>query len=377
MSDYVPGLDGIIATKSAVSSLDGANGVLAYRGYPIEDLAANSTFEETALLMLDGELPTQAALDAFTAKLRANYAIDSAIINMMKALPADMHPMAVLQAASAAMDGVYTSEQGDESYNDAMTIRLLAQYGTIVAAWEAVRAGKEPVAPREDLSYAANFLYMLRGGEEAAEADVKMMDICLILHIEHTINASTFTAMVTASALTRPALVMASAIGTLAGPLHGGANERVLNMLNEIGTADKAEAWIDNALANKNVIWGMGHREYAVKDPRAKILEKLLRQYGEDKGTVSPLFGAALKVEEICEARLGAKGVYPNVDFYSGILYQEMQIPVDQYTPIFTMARVVGWLAHWHEQIANNRIFRPTQIYVGAEQRSYKPVAER
>lgn len=377
MSEYVPGLDGIIATKSSVSSLDGANGILAYRGYPIEELAENSTFEETALLMLEGELPSQAELDAFTAKLRANYAIDAAIINMMKALPKDMHPMAVLQAASSVMDGVYNAEQGAESYNDDMTIRLVAQYGTIVAAWEQVRQGKEPVAPREDLSYAANFMYMLRGGEEASEADVRMMDVCLILHVEHTINASTFTAMVTGSALARPALVMASAVGTLAGPLHGGANERVLHMLNEIGTADKAEAWIDNALANKNVIWGMGHREYAVKDPRAKILEKLLRQYGEEKGGVSPLFDAALKVEEICEARLGAKGVYPNVDFYSGILYQEMQIPVDQYTPIFSMARVVGWLAHWREQIANNRIFRPTQIYVGADVRKYVAMDQR
>lgn len=377
MSDYVPGLDGIIATKSAVSSLDGANGILAYRGYPIEDLAENSTFEEATALMLGGELPSQAELDAFTAKLRVNYAIDASIINMMKALPKDMHPMAVLQAASSVMDGVYTAEQGGESYNNDMTVRLIAQYGTIVAAWDAIRAGKEPVAPREDLSYAANFMYMLRGGEEASEADVKMMDICLILHIEHTINASTFTAMVTGSALARPALVMSSAIGTLAGPLHGGANERVLNMLNEIETADKAEAWIDNALSNKNVIWGMGHREYAVKDPRAKILEKLLRKYGEDKGSVSPLFGAALKVEEICEERLGAKGVYPNVDFYSGILYQEMGIPVDLYTPMFTMARVVGWLAHWHEQIANNRIFRPTQIYVGAEKRNYVEMAKR
>lgn len=377
MSDYVPGLGGIVATKSAVSSLDGANGILAYRGYPVEDLAGYSTFEEATQLMLEGELPQQASLEAFTKELRADYAIDTSLINMMKALPKDMHPMAVLQAASSVIDGVYTSEQGSETYNNDMTMRLIAQYGTIVAAWDAIRNGKEPVAPRTDLSYAANFMYMLGGGVEAAEADVRMMDICLVLHIEHTINASTFTAMVTASALSRPALVMASATGTLAGPLHGGANERVLNMLHEIGTADKAEAWIDNALKNKNVIWGMGHREYAVKDPRAKILEKLLRQYGEDKGAVSPLFGAALKVEEICEARLGAKGVYPNVDFYSGILYQEMNIPVDLYTPIFTMARVVGWLAHWQEQIADNRIFRPTQIYIGAEKRSYVEMAKR
>lgn len=377
MSEYVPGLDGIIATKSAVSSLDGKNGILAYRGYPIEQLARESDFEEAAYLMLEGELPTQSQLDNFTQSIRDNYAIDDSVINAMKAMPKDMHPMSVLQAATSILDGVYNSEQDSSDYNDKMTVRLLAQYGTIVAAWQQIRQGKEPVAPRKDMTYAANFMYMLRGGEEAPQEDVEMMDTCLILHIEHTINASTFTAMVTGSALARPALVMASAVGTLAGPLHGGANERVLHMLEEIGTEDKAEAWIDNALSNKNVIWGMGHRAYKVKDPRAQILESLLREYGQKKGSVSPLFATALKVEEICEARLGAKGVYPNVDFYSGILYLEMGIPVDLYTPIFSMARVAGWLAHWREQIADNRIFRPTQQYVGADFRDFIDMDKR
>lgn len=376
MCDYVPGLDGIIATKSSVSSLDGKNGILAYRGYTIEDLAANSTFEESTYLMLNGELPTQTQLDEFTATLRDTRELAPEIINMMEQLPKKMHPMAMLQSVSAALDGVYAPQEGTDTYNMDVTIQLIAQYATVVAAWHNIRNGKEPVSPRKDLSYAANFLYMLNG-EEGAPVDVKMMDICLILHIEHTINASTFTAMVTGSALARPALVMASAIGTLAGPLHGGANERVLHMLREIGSEDKAEQWIDDALTNKNVIWGMGHREYDVKDPRAKILEGLLRTYEAEKGSVSPLFNTALKVEEVCEARLGSKNVYPNVDFYSGILYEEMQIPVDLYTPVFAMARVVGWLAHWHEQIADNRIFRPTQIYQGYEQRGYKAMDER
>lgn len=376
MSEYIPGLDGIIATKSAISSLDGKQGVLAYRGYTIEDLAANSSFEEASYLLLFGELPTSQALQDFNTKLTKARALSPAVVALLKALPKDSHPMAVLQAATAALDGVYQSCQQNDDYNDAMTVNLIAQYGSIVAAWQRIRQNQEPIAPRPDLSYAANFLYML-SGQEADSVDVKMMDTCLILHIEHTINASTFTAMVTASALARPAQVMASAVGTLAGPLHGGANERVLHMLRDIGSADKAAAWIDNALEHKNVIWGMGHREYDVKDPRAKILEKLLRQYAQEKGAVSPLFDAALKVEEICEARLGAKGVYPNVDFYSGILYDEMQIPVDLYTPVFAMARVVGWLAHWREQIANNRIFRPTQIYIGSELRAYQDIAAR
>lgn len=376
MCDYVPGLDGIIATKSSVSSLDGKNGILAYRGYTIEDLAANSTFEESTYLMLNGELPSQSQLDEFMASLRDSRELAPEIINVMKQLPKKMHPMAVLQSVTAALDGVYAPQEGSDTYNMDVTVQLIAQYATVVSAWHNIRNGKEPVAPRKDLNYAANFLYMLNG-EEGAPVDVKMMDTCLILHIEHTINASTFTAMVTGSALARPALVMASAIGTLAGPLHGGANERVLHMLREIGTEDKAEQWIDDALTNKSVIWGMGHREYDVKDPRAKILEGLLRTYESEKGSVSPLFKTALKVEEICEARLGSKNVYPNVDFYSGILYEEMQIPVDLYTPVFAMARVVGWLAHWHEQIADNRIFRPTQIYQGYEQRAYKAMGER
>lgn len=377
MSEYVPGLDGIIATKSAISSLDGKQGILAYRGYSIQQLAEHSSFEEATYLMLNNELPSKQQLAEFTTQLRANYKIDACLIEAMQAMPKDMHPMAVLQAASAIIDGVYTKEQSNANYNDLMTVRLIAQYGTIVANWQQIRNNRPLVEPKQELSYAANFLYMLNGGNEATAQDVRIMDISLILHIEHTINASTFTAMVTGSALARPALVMASAVGTLAGPLHGGANERVLHMLNEIGTADKAQAWIDDSLANKNVIWGMGHREYAVKDPRAKILEKLLREYGAEKGEVSPLFDTALKVEEICEERLGAKGVYPNVDFYSGILYQELGIEVDLYTPLFSMARVVGWLAHWQEQIANNRIFRPTQIYIGHEMRDYVQIDQR
>ena len=306
MSKYVPGLDGVIATKSKISSLDGANGILAYRGYRIEDLALNSTFEETAQLMLEGELPDAGALKSFILKLREHYAIDASIINLLKALPKDTHPMTALQSAMAALDGVFISDQGSETYHDDMAMRILAQCGTIVAAWEQIRKGAEAVEPRKDLGYAANFLYMLKGGKEASEADVRIMDACLVLHAEHTINASTFTAMVTASSLARPAMVIASAVGTLAGPLHGGANERVLHMLNEIGTQDNVEAWIETSLGNKDVIWGMGHREYSVKDPRAIILEKMLREYAEQHGDVSPLFATALKVEQVCEERQDA-----------------------------------------------------------------------
>jgi citrate synthase len=215
-------------------------------------------------------------------------------------------------------------------------------------------------------------------GKEPDPMMARIMDVCLILHAEHTLNASTFSALVSGSTLATPYSVISGAIGTLSGPLHGGANFKVVEMLKEIGTADKAEAWIDNALANKNVIWGMGHREYKVKDPRAVILHNLVAELIEDRGgNLDHTFEVAMKVEEICKDRLGHKGVYPNVDFYSGILYAEMGIPADQFTALFAVARSAGWLAHWREQISDNRIYRPSQIYTGSAKRDYIPLAER
>jgi citrate synthase len=206
----------------------------------------------------------------------------------------------------------------------------------------------------------------------------KIMDVCLILHAEHTINASTFSVLVTASTLASPYSVIAAAIGTLSGPLHGGANQRVLEMLEEIGSPDKVEAYIDKKLANKEIIWGMGHREYKTKDPRAKFLEKLVDQVLESKGgDVNPLLETAKEVERVSEDRLAHKGVYANVDFYSGILYHEMGIPADQFTAIFAVARAAGWLAHWREQLNDNRIFRPTQVYTGSPPRDYVPIELR
>jgi citrate synthase len=206
----------------------------------------------------------------------------------------------------------------------------------------------------------------------------KILDVCLILHAEHTINASTFSVLVTGSTLANPYGVIAGAIGTLSGPLHGGANQRVLEMLDEIGDEKNAEAYIDKKLANKEVIWGMGHREYKTKDPRATILQGLVDKLREDRGgDVNPLMVTAKEVERIAEDRLGHKGVYANVDFYSGILYQEMGIPADQFTTIFAIARSAGWLAHWREQLADNRIFRPTQVYCGRPVRDYMSIDKR
>ncbi len=385
MSDYLPGLAGVPATKSNISDIDGEKGILSYRGYPIQELAKNSTFEETALLLLDGRLPTKSELAGFTQQLVADRRIKYYTRGMMKNLPPTGHPMEMLQTVVASLGMFYSASDclngsdacDDLDYIHNTSVKILARMGPIVAMWEHIRNGYDPVQPRADLNYAENFLYMLNG-EEPDPLLARIMDVCLILHAEHTINASTFAVLVNASTLANPYSVIAAAIGALSGPLHGGANQKVLQMLEEIGTPDQAEEYVDRRLAEKKVIWGMGHREYKTKDPRAIILQELMNEFIEARGgDVNPLFEVAKAVEEVCEDRLAKKGVYANVDFYSGLLYSEMGIPADQFTTIFAIARTAGWLAHWREQLSDNRIFRPTQIYAGEPLRNYVPIEER
>jgi citrate synthase len=265
----------------------------------------------------------------------------------------------------------------DLNYVHNMSVKIIARMATIVAMWEHVRNGYDPTPPRRDLTYAENLLYMFSGEDPDPEL-ARIMDACLILHAEHTINASTFAALVAGSTLASPYLVVAAAVGTLAGPLHGGANQRVVEMLKKIGRPENARNWLDEKLAKKAKIWGMGHREYKVKDPRATILQELMRGLmNKRSGNMGPLFETALALEEACEEKLAPKGVYPNVDYYSGILYQEMGIPPDQFTSIFAVARSAGWLAHWREQLRDNRIFRPTQVYTGESARAYVPIEQR
>jgi citrate synthase len=385
MTEFLPGLEGVPATKSAISHIDGEKGILAYRGYPIETLAANSTFEETTLLLLDGELPSASKLESFTSQLRSLYRTKYHIREMMRHFPSTGHPMDMLQTAVSSLGMFYPGTEcltasdvcEEPNYVRNMTVNIIAQMAPLVAMWEHMRQGYDPIQPRDDLSVAENLMYMFTG-KEPDPTLAKIMDVCLILHAEHTLNASTFTALVCGSALATPYSVISAAIGTLSGPLHGGANQQVLEMLDEIGSVDKVEEWVDHRLTNKQVIWGMGHREYSVKDPRASILHNLIMKLMEERGgSLDRKFEIAMKVEEVCEERLGHKGVYPNVDFYSGILYSEMGIPADQFTALFAVARSAGWLAHWREQISNNRIYRPTQIYVGSDVREYVPVSER
>mgnify|MGYP003574201170 FL=1 len=385
MSEYLPGLAGVPATQSNISDINGEKGVLYYRGYPIEQLAQHSSFEETTLLLLDGELPSATQLTEFDEQLKSNRVVKYNIREMMKNLPSTGHPMEMLQTSVASLGMFYPGNEcltggstcQDLDYVHNMTVKIIARMGTIVAMWEHIRNGYDPIPPRSDLSYAENFLYMFTG-QEPDPLLAKIMDVCLILHAEHTINASTFAMLVNSSTLANPCSVIASAIGTLSGPLHGGANQRVLQMLEEIGSAENAEAYVEKKLAGKEVIWGMGHREYKTKDPRAKILQGLVEKLLSSRGDqVNPMLQTALAVEKAAEERLSHKGVYANVDFYSGILYSEMGIPADQFTAIFAVARSAGWLAHWREQLADNRIFRPTQVYTGCPARDYVSIEKR
>lgn len=385
MSDFLPGLEGVAATKSAISSIDGERGLLSYRGYSLETLAEHSTFEETILLLLEGELPTAGELSSFIEQLRKHYRIKYHIRKMMHHFPITCHPMVMLQTTVASLGMFHPSVKlltnanicDNINYIRNVAVVIIAQIASLVAMWGHINQGHDPVDPINDFSIAENLLYMFTG-KEPDPIMARLMDVCLIIHAEHTLNASTFSALVTSSTLATPYSVISAAIGTLSGPLHGGANQQVLTMLKEIGSVCRVEAWVDNRLSNKKVIWGMGHREYKVKDPRATILRRLFSQLIEERGvSMNSTFEIAIKMEEVCADRLGHKNVYPNVDFYSGILYSEMGIPVDQFTALFAVARSAGWLAHWFEQIANNRIYRPTQIYTGSKSRDYMPSIDR
>lgn len=385
MNEYVPGLEGVPATRSNISFIDGEKGILAYRGYPIEQLAEQSTFEETALLLLDGRLPTADELALFDSQLRTSRRVKFNIRSIMKSLPATGHPMEMLQTAVASLGMFYPGSERltgpiasqDIEYIHRMSVRIIARMATLVTMWEHIRHGYDPIAPRTDLTYAQNFLYMM-SGREPDPFIAKILDTCLVLHAEHTINASTFAALVAGSTLATPSAVVASAIGTLFGPLHGGANQRVVEMLNEIGPPENARPWLEKQLASKEKIWGMGHREYKVKDPRAIILQRLVEKLADYRGgKMSRLFETAQALEAAAVARLAEKGVYPNVDYYSGILYSEMGFPPDQFTSVFAVARSAGWLAHWREQLRYNRIFRPTQVYTGEALRPYVQIEYR
>jgi citrate synthase len=374
--EFRPGLEGIPAAQSSISYVDGQRGILEYRGISIDELAEKSSFLEVSYLLIWGVLPSKAELKEFETEIRYHRRIKYRIRDMMKCFPETGHPMDALQASAAAL-GLFYSKRDleDHHYIRQTVVRLLAKIPTMVAAFQLIRKGNDPVQPRDDLPYAANFLYMLNEREPDPLA-ARVFDICLTLHAEHTMNASTFSARVTASTLTDPYAVIASAVGTLAGPLHGGANEEVLSLLEEIGSVENVRPWLEKTLERKGKIMGFGHRVYKVKDPRATILQQLAQQLF-DKFGQNKYYGIALELEKAVEEKLAHKGIYPNVDFYSGLVYSRLGIPTDLFTPVFAIARVAGWLAHWKEQLEANRIYRPTQVYTGHHQQSYVPIEHR
>ena len=374
--DFMPGLAGVPAATSSISDVDGQRGVLEYRGIRVEELCAKSSYLETAYLLLFGRLPAPGEFQRWTADVTHHRRVKFRIIDLLKCLPEQGHPMDALQAAVAALGMFYPGREVKDAENNYWSaVRLVAKLPTIVAAWARIRHGDDYIPPRDDLGFSENFLYMLT---ESVPMPLwsEVFDDCMILHAEHTMNASTFAGLVTASTLADPYTVVASSIGALKGPLHGGANEEVVQMLKEIGSPGRAKAYVEETLRAKQRLMGFGHRVYKVKDPRATVLQGLCQRLFTECGS-SPFYDTALQVEQVAGSLLNGKGIYPNVDFYSGIIYDKMGIDMDLFTPLFAMARVSGWLAHWLEQLRENKLFRPDQIYSGEHNRPYVPIDRR
>lgn len=376
--EVVPGLEGIPAADSSISFIDGEKGILEYRGISIEELAAKSTFLEVAYLLIMGKLPTADELMSFRDDVTMHTRLKLKILRMMELMPETGHPMDFLQVVVSAMGMYYPARNTlDKNVRYWSVVRLIAKMPTIVAACHRLRHGDAPIAPRNDLSFAGNFYYMLFEKDPPPFVE-KMLDVILTLHADHTMNASTFSARVVGSTLADPYTIVSSAIGTLSGPLHGGANEQVVHMIYEIGEVENARAYIEKKIEKKEKIMGVGHRVYKTKDPRAAILQEYARRLGELHTTESDkMLKIAEEIEKVVDEKLSAKRLYPNVDFYSGVVFRELGIPTELFTPIFAIGRVAGWLAHWLEQLNTNRIFRPSQNYTGGNGLRYIPLGQR
>jgi len=367
------GLRGVVVGASTVSDVVGDKGELIYQGYNIHDLAKNSTFEEVAFLLWNKRLPKQAELDELKRSLGRSYVVPDEVITLLKQVPRDADPIDTLRTAVSALE-FYDPTARDISIDNShkISIKLTAQFATLVAATDRIRNGKEPVAPLPEANIATNFLYMLKG-EKPSEHDAKLFDACLILHADHELNASTFTARVVAGTLASVYASVVAAIGALSGPLHGGANTNVMKTLLDIGEVDNVESYVKRALAEKRKMMGFGHAVYKTEDPRATHLRQFSKEMGERSGN-SKWYDISRKVEEVM---MREKGLYPNVDFFSASTYYMMGIPLDLYTPIFALSRITGWTAHILEQYADNKLIRPRADYVGPRNVPYVPIAER
>jgi 2-methylcitrate synthase len=367
------GLRGVVAASSSIGDVNGEQGILIYQGYDIHDLAEHSTFEETIYLLWNGRLPKREELDEFRRRIGECYEVPSEIVDLIRTFPRDVEPMDALRTAVSAL-AIYAQNPHDISREAAVktATRLTAQLPVVVAAIERIRKGQEPVAPKPELNIATNFLYMLRG-EMPEEREARIFDVCLILHADHELNASTFTARVVSGTLADVYASVTAAIAALSGPLHGGANTNVMKMLLEIGDPSKAEEFVRGALAEKRKIMGIGHAVYKTEDPRATHLRRFSKEMGEKHGDTR-WYDTSRKIEEFM---LREKGMYPNVDFYSASTYYMMGIPLDLYTPIFAVSRISGWTGHILEQYANNKLIRPRAEYIGPRGLKYTPIDQR
>jgi citrate synthase len=368
------GLEDVIAGESGICFIDGEKGILAYRGYDIHELAPNSTFEETSHLLWFGRLPNAVELKDTSDKMRANRALPEPVISLLKALPKTALPMEALRTAVSACS-MYDPEAEDMSpdANLRKAIRLNAQCATIITAFHNMRNGREPLAPREDLSHAGNFYYMLTGNEPNPTV-IRALDVALILHADHELNASTFAARVTAATLSDIYSAVTSGIGALKGPLHGGANEAVMRMLLKIGDVSNVDAYVHDLFAQKKKIAGFGHRVYRTEDPRATHLRQMSKEACEKAGQ-SKWFEMSARIEALVKAE---KKINPNVDFYSASTYYVIGMPIDLFTPFFAVSRMSGWTAHILEQYSNNRLIRPRAEYAGpAPDLKWVPLNER
>jgi citrate synthase len=367
------GLADVVAAETALSDIDGKVGRLWYNGYDIHDLAPKATFEEVVFLLHKQRLPRRRELEELSERLAGERELDPFTRDLMRMLGKLASPMPMLRTAVSA-SSAYDPDEGDSSAeaNERKAMRLIARFATIVAAYQRFRAGQEPIAPNPTLSHAANFLYMLKGEEPDEEAG-RAMDLCLVLHADHTMNASTFTARVIASTLSDMYSAIAGAIGALRGPLHGGANEQVMKMLKEIREVDKVESFIKEKISRKELIMGFGHRVYKAEDPRATHLRRLSRELGERAGDTR-WYDLSERIEKVV---MEEKGLYPNVDFYAASVYYYLGIPIDLFTPVFAVSRVSGWTAHVREQLSNNKLIRPDSEYVGPKDQTYVPIDQR
>ncbi len=373
-------------TNSSITFIDGAAGQLEYRGYPIEDLASNSSFLEVAFLLLNGELPNQDELTSWEETIAENSDLDPNHHNaLLQAFQKDSHPMGMLTSALAALSSMYPDarEIEDPAIRAKHTINLIAKIPSIAAAAENFRNGKEIQPSRHDLSYTENFLSAIYGdGDSEYLPDpifTKALEQLFILHADHEQNCSTTAVRVVGSAHADPYSAIAAGSAALSGPRHGGANEAVINMLDEIGTLENVDAFVDSVKNGDDLLWGFGHRVYKNYDPRAQIIKDTAHQIFEVTGK-NPKLDIALKLEEtaLADDYFISRKLYPNVDFYSGLIYQAMGLPVNMFTVLFAIARTSGWLSHWNEMLERNtRIARPRQLYIGNSTREFTSIQDR